>query len=76
MSLSKNPVQRGKIVGSKWTARRPRNREKHFMVLGWVLDDNDQPTEEVELEAILTGNVRKSHWRDFESVEEWRIGWR
>ena len=76
MSRPKNPVQRNKIVGSKWTARRPQNREKHFLVLGWVEDDNGQPTEEVELEAILTGRVRHVYWRALESVDDWRIGWR
>ena len=46
------------------------------MVLGWVLDEDGEPTEEVNLEAILTGNVREIHWRDLESVEKWGIGWR
>lgn len=75
MSRAKNPVQKAKIVGSKWTARQPHNREKHFLVLSWVLDENEEPTERVHLEAILTGNVREIHWRDLESVEKWRIGW-
>ena len=75
MSRRRNPVQRAKIVGSKWTARQPRSREKHFMVLGWVLDEDGEPTEEVHLEAVLTRNVREIHWRDLESVEDWRIGW-
>ena len=76
MSQQKNPVQKSKIVGSKWTARQPQNREKHFMVLGWVLDENEEPTEKVKLEAILTDTVREIHWRDLECVETWRIGWR
>lgn len=45
------------------------------MVLGWVLDEDGEPTEEVHLEAVLTRNVREIHWRDLESVEDWRIGW-
>jgi tryptophan-rich hypothetical protein len=76
MSGARNPVQRTKIVGSKWTARQPKNREKHFLVLDWVRDDEGEPTEDVEIEAVVTGRVRALHWRELESVSDWLIGWR
>jgi tryptophan-rich hypothetical protein len=72
----RNPVQRAKIVGSKWTATRPSNRERHFMVQDWVRDEDGHPTDEVELEAVVTGRVRTIHWKDLEATDHWQIGWR
>ena len=76
MRYDRNPVQRRKIVGSKWTATRPRNRERHFMVLDWVRDEDGLPTEEIELEAVVTHRVRTLHWRALESRDDWHMGWR
>lgn len=71
-----NPVNRKKLAASKWTAAHPVNREKHFIVLDWVRDDEGRPTDAVEIEAVLTGRVREMHWRELEDPERWRIGWR
>jgi tryptophan-rich hypothetical protein len=71
-----NPVNRKKLPGSKWTAVRPVRREKHFAVLDWVRDADGEPTEEIEIEAVVTGTVRVLHWRELGDPETWRIGWR
>jgi tryptophan-rich hypothetical protein len=71
----RNPVNRKKIAGSKWTAVRPVNREKHFTVLDWARDADGRPTDRVEIEAILTGRVSVIHWRQLEDRDRWRIGW-
>jgi tryptophan-rich hypothetical protein len=71
----KNPVNRKKMAGSKWTAVRPVNRQKHFIVLDWVRDEDGDPTDEVEIEAILTRAVTVIPWRELEDRERWRIGW-
>jgi tryptophan-rich hypothetical protein len=73
---SRNPVNRTKLPGSKWTAVRPANREKHFLVLDWVRDDDGRPTDRVRIEAVLTNVIREIHWRELENVERWCIGWR
>lgn len=72
----KNPVNLKKLANSKWTAVRPVDREKHFLVLDWVRDDDGEPTERVVLEAVLTNRVREIHWRDLEDPRSWRVGWR
>jgi tryptophan-rich hypothetical protein len=72
----RNPVNRNKLPGSKWTAVRPVNREKHFVVVDWVRDDAGEPTDDVLLEAILTNSVRTIHWRELGDCGSWRIGWR
>jgi tryptophan-rich hypothetical protein len=71
-----NPVNHKKLPGSKWTAVRPVRREKHWMVLDWVRDAQGRPTDEVEIEAVVTGSIRVLHWRELGDPEVWRIGWR
>jgi tryptophan-rich hypothetical protein len=72
----RNPVNQKKIVGSKWTASRPVDRQKHFIVIDWVRNEDGTPTELIEIEAVLTRNVRVLHWRELGDPAIWRIGWR
>jgi tryptophan-rich hypothetical protein len=72
----RNPVNRSKLAKSKWTAVSPVDREKHFLVVDWVRDEDGRPTDEVEIEAVLTGAVRRIHWRELEDHARWHIGWR
>ena len=71
-----NPVNHRKLPNSKWTAVCPVNREKHFLVLDWVRDENGDPTDHVQIEAILTNVVREIFWRELEDPGVWRIGWK
>lgn len=71
-----NPVNRKKLPGSKWTAVTPVRREKHFLVLDWVRDEHGEPTDRVQIEAVLTNAVYELHWRELEDSGRWRIGWR
>ena len=76
MTYSKrNPVNRKKLPNSKWTAVAPINREKHFLVLDWVFDEDGVPTDEIQIEAVLTNVVRQIHWRELEDAARWKIGW-
>jgi tryptophan-rich hypothetical protein len=75
-AVGRNPINRKNVVGSKWTATRPGDRQKHFIVLDWVRDKDGVPTEMVEVEAILTRNVSTVHWRELKDHSVWRIGWR
>lgn len=77
MTTSKrNPVNRKKLPNSKWTAVRPFDREKHFLVLDWVRDEDGLPTDAVQIEAVLTKVIRQVHWRELEDAVRWKIGWR
>lgn len=71
-----NPVNRKKLPNSKWTAVRPVDREKHFMVLDWVRDDDGIPTVHLVIEAVLTNRLQQIHWRELEDARSWRVGWR
>lgn len=70
-----NPVNRKKVPNSKWTAVNPVDREKHFVVLDWVRDDEGTPTDHVVIEAVLTNRVCEIHWRELANPQTWRVGW-
>lgn len=76
MMVSRNPVNRNKLPGSKWTATRPERREKHWLVLDWERDADGRPTDRVRLEAVMTRRVRLLHWRELGDAGTWRVGWR
>lgn len=61
---------------SKWTAVSPIDREKHFLVIDWVCDDEGAPTDRLVIEAVLTQRLREIHWRELEDSRLWRVGWR
>jgi tryptophan-rich hypothetical protein len=71
----RNPINYKKLPGSKWTAALPVDRQKHFIVLDWVRDEDGAPTEMVEIEAVLTRQVRTIPWRELGDPESWHIGW-
>ena len=70
-----NPVNHNKLPGSKWTAVRPTNKEKHFIVHDWELDESGNRTGRVEIEAVLTGRVQRIHWRELSDPATWKVGW-
>ncbi len=76
MESVRNPVNFKKLPGSKWTAVRPIDREKHFLVLDWVRDEAGDATDRIVIEAILTNRVCELHWRELENRDRWRVGWR
>lgn len=75
-ALARNPVNRKKLPMSKWTAVSPVDREKHFLVVDWVRDDEDAPTDRLVIEAVLTQRLREIHWRELEDPRSWLVGWR
>ena len=62
-----NPVNRKKLPMSKWTAVSPVDKEKHFLVVDWVRDEEGEPTDRLIIEAVLTQKLREIHWRDLEN---------
>lgn len=78
MSSERRPTNRinpAKLLTSKWTAVSPTHREKHFMVIEVMLNEALQVTD-IDLEAVVTGRVRRIPWTDLCNAEQWRPGWR
>ncbi len=70
-----NPLNRNKLLHSKWTAVSPENREKHFIATRCFLDERGR-VEAVLLEAALTGRERRLDVRELRNAQRWRMGWR
>ena len=72
----RNPLSPKKLLLTKWTAVTPRHREKHFVVARVI--EPELPAvriEEVELEAVYSGQVYRLHWRELTDASLWRQGW-
>jgi len=71
-----NALNPKKLLHSKWTAVRPVDLEKHFLVTGVVQPlPADLKVEWVEIEAVHSGAIRLIAWRELRDEEQWRQGW-
>nr|WP_314873284.1 TIGR02450 family Trp-rich protein [uncultured Pseudomonas sp.] len=64
-----------KLALSKWTARSPQNREKHFIVTQLLCDEEGTPLQ-VELQAVLTGRSEVFDWQELRDSTRWLLGWK
>jgi len=64
-----------KLLLSKWTAAQPQNRERHFLVIELIRDEQDNILG-VELQAVLTQRSQQLDWRQLQDSERWLQGWR
>ena len=71
MTKKLNP---NKLLLSKWTATRPKNKEKHFIVTELIRDEDEQVTD-IILEAVYTKNAYQLSWQTlFDDL--WQQGWK
>lgn len=70
-----NRINPAKLLLSKWTAARPRNKEKHFLVTE-LFRDEEGTVLEIELQAVMTRRAERLAWQTLQNAEEWRIGWK
>ncbi|PWB32395.1 TIGR02450 family Trp-rich protein [Pseudomonas sp. SDI] len=63
-----------KLGLSKWTAREPVNREKHFLVTELICDEEGTPLQ-IELQAVHSGRKQLLDWRELRNSQRWKIGW-
>ena len=64
-----------KLLLSKWTARAPRNRERHFLVTELHRDEAGEVLA-IDLQAVLTGRSERLDWHQLEDTERWQMGWK
>jgi tryptophan-rich hypothetical protein len=62
-----------KLLLSKWTAARPLNREKHFLVTELFCDE-DGTVLQVELQAVLSQRSQRLDWQTLENAQHWLMG--
>ncbi|MBK3508749.1 MULTISPECIES: TIGR02450 family Trp-rich protein [Pseudomonas] len=70
-----NRINPAKLLLSKWTAARPRNKEKHFLVTE-LFRDEEGTVLEIELQAVMTRRAERLAWQTLQNAEDWRIGWK
>lgn len=68
-----NRLNPTKLLLSKWTAARPRNKEKHFLVTELFRDDEGTVLE-IELQAVMTRRAERLPWQTLQNAEDWRMG--
>ena len=74
MSVQINPA---KLLLSKWTAVKPVNKEKHFLVIKLLEPEHDGDLLElIELEAIFSKRIVVMNWRELKNQDNWLQGWK
>jgi len=75
MNSTRHRLTPRKLLLSKWTAARPENREKHFLVTELFCDEEGTVLE-IELQAVLSKRAQRLDWRQLQDAEQWLMGWR
>ncbi|MBS3796852.1 MULTISPECIES: TIGR02450 family Trp-rich protein [unclassified Pseudoalteromonas] len=70
-----NRINPAKLHHSKWTAVKPMNREKHFLVSEIEFDEEGSVIS-CKLEAVLSKNEYFIDWTELKSQEKWLQGWK
>lgn len=69
-----NTLNPKKLLNSKWTAVKPINKEKHFVVTE-VEYDEDGRVIHCLIEAVLTRRASTIDWRSLKDGDRWLNGW-
>ncbi|WP_233402811.1 TIGR02450 family Trp-rich protein [Marinomonas transparens] len=64
-----------KLLLSKWTSTSPKQREKHFIVIKLIRDEQNTIVNCI-LEAAITKKQYTIRWQDLKSTENWQQGWK
>ena len=74
-----NPISK-KLLLSKWTACKPKNKEKHFLVSKIhdpnAKESNTIPAGFVELEAVMSKRCYLLPIEELKNQDQWQIGWK
>ena len=71
-----NPLNRKKLLLTKWTAVKPVAKQKHFLVSRVIQPElPTDPIERVEIESVFSKTVQEIAWRDLQDDSVWRQGW-
>lgn len=65
-----------KLLHSKWTAAKPKNKEKHFMITEVIFDEEGQEVLSCVIEAVITKRTEAIEWRKLRDSSAWQQGWK
>lgn len=69
-----NRMNPNKLHNSKWTAVKPANKEKHFLVTEVEYEENGTVASCI-LEAIMSKNEYVIDWKTLKDSNNWLQGW-
>lgn len=69
-----NKITPKKLLHSKWTAVKPVNKEKHFMITDMKFDDEGNVIL-CEIEAVMSKRAQEINWRQLKDQNIWLQGW-
>ena len=70
-----NQINPKKLLHSKWTAVKPRQKQKHFIVTKVKFDEVEQVSLCL-IEAVLTRAEFSIDWRELTQEADWLMGWK
>jgi tryptophan-rich hypothetical protein len=70
-----NKINPRKLLGSKWTAVNPDNKEKHFIVSEIKFDEQDLVIS-FTIEAVLSKRSIVIDWNELKDDGDWIHGWK
>lgn len=70
-----NKFNPSKLLNSKWTAIKPMNKEKHFLISD-VEFNEDGLVISCKTEAIMSNNEYEIDWADLKDQTKWIQGWK
>jgi tryptophan-rich hypothetical protein len=69
-----NQINPNKLLLSKWTAVKPKQKERHFIVTKLLRSDMEEIVA-CELEAVINKNIYEIEWQDLKDSSCWLMGW-
>jgi tryptophan-rich hypothetical protein len=69
-----NQINPNKLLLSKWTAVAPKQKERHFMVIKLIRDE-EQEIIACKLEAVINNNSYEIDWQVLKDSSLWLMGW-
>ncbi|EHC06529.1 MULTISPECIES: TIGR02450 family Trp-rich protein [Shewanella] len=70
-----NKINPKKLLNSKWTAVKPTNKEKHFLVTEIEFDEEGVVIS-CSIEAVMSKRVIPINWHDLKDEGLWLQGWK
>jgi tryptophan-rich hypothetical protein len=70
-----NKINPNKLLNSKWTAVKPTNKEKHFIV-SEIEFDEEGIVVSCSIEAVMSKRSMPINWHVLEDSNRWDHGWK
>ena len=70
-----NNINPKKLLNSKWTAVKPANKEKHFLIVELEFSEKRE-LERCVLEAVVSKRSETIEWTKLKDSRIWHQGWK